>query len=156
MKEHRIILASLISKSMKKVSRWPSNCKTLIQLKPVVPMRFYQDSYNLLKWLPDSQYGLGERLSTVIQLITSVHDWASTLKHRDLTDVILLDFSKVKVSHHHLSSKLIFFHGIRGSTQRWTNAFLADRQQAVSVNGIHSPLGEVTSGVQGLVLGPAS
>ena len=92
--------------------------------------------------LLDSQHGFRERLSTVTQLITSVHDWATTLEHRGQTDVVLLDFSKAfdKVSHYHLSVKLDFY-GIRGSTQRWINAFLADRQQAVSVNGRHSPWG---------------
>ena len=107
--------------------------------------------------LLDSQHGFRARLSTVTQLITSVHDWATTLEHRGQTDVILLDFSKAfdKVSHHHLSVKLDFYR-IRGSTQRWINAFLANRQQAVSVNVRHSPWGKATSGVpQGSVLGPA-
>ena len=107
--------------------------------------------------LPDSQHGFRERLSTVTQLITSMHDWATTLEHRGQTDFILLDFSKAidKVSHHHLSVKLDFY-GIRWSTQRWINAFLANRQQAVSVNVRHSPWGKVTSGLpQGSVLGPA-
>ena len=55
-------------------------------------------------FLLDSQHGFRELLSTVTQLITSVHDWATTLEHRSQTDVILLDFSKAfdKVSHHHL------------------------------------------------------
>ena len=91
--------------------------------------------------LLDSQHGF-----TVTQLITSVHDWATTLEHRGQTDVILLDFNKAfnKVSHHHLSVK------------RWINAFLANRQQAVSINVRHSPWVKATSGVpQGSVLGPA-
>ena len=72
----------------------------------------------------DSQHGFRECLSTVTQLLTSVHDWATTLEQRGQVDVILLDFSKAfdKVSHLHLSAKLDFY-GIRGSTLRWIDAF---------------------------------
>ena len=105
----------------------------------------------------DSQHGFRERLSTVTQLITSTHDWATTLQHRGQTDVILLDFSKAfdTVPHLRLSAKLSYY-GISGPTLSWIESFLSGRTQAVSVNGSHSSLKNVISGVpQGSVLGPA-
>ena len=48
-------------------------------------------AYNILL---DSQHGFREKLSTQTQLITSVHDWATTLNNRGQCDLVLLDFSK--------------------------------------------------------------
>ena len=69
---------------------------------------------------------------------------------------ILLDFSKAFdcVPHQRLLHKLNYY-GISGPTLYWVKSFLSDRTQHVSINGSHSALANVTSGVpQGSVLGP--
>ena len=107
--------------------------------------------------LLDSQSGFRDKLSSVTQLISSCHDWATTIQSRGQVDVIFLDFSKVfdKVPHRRLSVKLSYY-GINGSTFTWINDFLRNRVQYISVNGSHPTWGNVTSGFpQTSVLGPA-
>ena len=55
------------------------------------------------------------------------------------TDVLVMDFSKAfdKVSHSLLVHKLSYY-GITGQVNRWINHFLADRRQAVLVEGASS------------------
>ena len=71
-------------------------------------------------------------------------------------DVIYLDFAKAfdKVDHSLLLHKLSLY-GITGKIHRWIKNFLLNRSQKVTVNGHHSYLAPVQSGVpQGTVLGP--
>ena len=78
------------------------------------------------------------------------------MNKRHQTDLILLDFSKAFdcVPHQRLLHKLNYY-GISGPTLYWIKSFLSDRTQHVSINGSHSALANVTSGVpQGSVLGP--
>ena len=91
------------------------------------------------------------------QLISSCHDWATTIHSRGQVDVVFLDYSKAFdiVLHRRLSVKLSYY-GTDGLTLTWINDFLRNRVQADSVNGSHSTWGNVASGVpQGSVFVPA-
>jgi hypothetical protein len=82
---------------------------------------------------------------------------ARTESHQDLTDVLIMDFSKSfdKVSHCPLVHKLDHY-GIRGKTNTWIQNFLSDRSQAVVVDGEKSSYIDVDSGLpQGSVQGPS-
>ena len=79
---------------------------------------------------------------------------ARTESHQDLTDVLIMHFSKAfdKVSHGPLVHKLDHY-GIRGKTNTWIQNFLSDRSQAVVVDGEKYSYIDVAYGVpQGSVL----
>ena len=106
--------------------------------------------------LDNTQHGFRKKRSTVSQLIITVNDFANTLKLKQQTDAILLDFSKAfdKVDLEGLLLKLEHY-GIRGSILNWCRAFLIGRTQRVVVEGVASTPSQVLSGVpQGTVLGP--
>ena len=67
--------------------------------------------------LLDSLHGFREKLSSVTQLISSCHDWATTIQSQGQVDVVFLDNSKAfdKVPHRQLYVKLSYY-GITGST----------------------------------------
>ena len=111
------------------------------------------DNFNVLD---DAQHGFRKKRSCISQLIITLDDFANTLKNKEQTDAILLDFSKAfdKVDHEGLLLKLEHY-GIRSSLLLWVRSFLIGRKQKVLVDGAASSPTPVMSGVpQGTVLGP--
>ena len=108
------------------------------------------------KILTDCQHGFRARRSCETQLVTLLHDLASTLDQKIQMDMVVLDFSKAfdRVHHSRLLRKLQHY-GIQGTTYHWISSFLHNRTQRVVVEGCASDSVSVVSGVpQGSVLGP--
>lgn len=103
-----------------------------------------------------NQHGFRSGLSTVTQLVETVHDLALTIDKRGQVDIVFLDLSKAfdRVSHQKLVYKLqsIFGHGV---LTKWLKDYLSGRKQFVHFEGQSSQCVDVLSGVpQGTVLAP--
>lgn len=102
------------------------------------------------------QHGFRRGMSTVTQLLETVHEIAATLDSQGQIDIIFLDFEKAfdRVSHQKLLLKL---KPILKNDQllQWTEAYLTNRRQTVVVDDAKSDSSDVRSGIpQGSVLGP--
>lgn len=134
------------------ISLTSSCCKILEHIVANYIIKFLTDN-NILS---SSQHGFRKGFSTVTQLTTVIHSFASVLDKPGQTDVIFLDFQKAfdLVSHEKLLCKLKYI-GLPSFIINWISAYLSNRTQSVSIDGHHSRSLPVTSGVpQGSVLGP--
>ena len=96
---------------------------------------------------PD-QHGFLKGKSTQTQLLECLNDWTSAIDQSGNIDAIYLDIKKAfdTVSHSKLVSVLANY-GIKGNMLRWITDFLGNRWQRVRINGTHSSLASVLSGV---------
>ena len=108
------------------------------------------------RMLNNGQHGFRRTRSCLSQLMNHYQNLINVMESGNAADVIYLDFAKAfdKVDHGLLIKKLSEM-GISGLLLRWIHAFLADRFQAVKVEGFISRQARVVSGVpQGTILGP--
>ncbi len=114
-----------------------------------VPYRKCWKSYKLYNYLcckiSNLQFGFLRNHSSVQQLI---HEVTTALDSKAQVDDIYMDFKKAfdKVSHSGLLVKLKSL-GVDGNAWKWLREYLSNRKQMVTVNGNHSSIVPVTSGV---------
>ena len=102
------------------------------------------------------QHGFRSGRSCLTQLLHHIDDVLEALSNNSDFDSIYLDYAKAfdKVDHKLLLRKLRLY-GIHPKIIKWIESFLSDRKQSVVVDGCHSFLSLILSGVpQGTVLGP--
>jgi len=104
--------------------------------------------------LNQSQHGFHKGRSTTTNLLESVTDWIFATDSHNNTDVLYIDLTKAfdSVVYSKLLLKLSWL-GSWNNLLKWID--LSNRKQCTVIEGLCSPLADVTSGVpQNSVLGP--
>ena len=106
--------------------------------------------------LCEQQHGFRSGHSCETQLLGTIHDFATFLNNGGHIDALFLDMVKTfdEVPHQRLCVKLSHY-GISGNILTWIKDFLNNRHQTVILEGEHSTLCKVLSGIlQGTVMAP--
>ena len=117
---------------------------------------FIRVADHVADYISNCQFGFTKGRSSQQQLLIMLDTIYTNFDNKIYSDVAYLDLKKAfdSVDHNILLSKLQSM-GITGQLLAWLEAYLADRQQLVSIHGEFSGLLPVTSGVpQGSLLGP--
>jgi hypothetical protein len=134
-----------------------------ISFLPILSKAFekliYDQVSNFLKHhniLDNFQSGFRHRHSTTTALVKITDDIRKSMDKKELTVLVLLDFSKAfdSIDKDILAAKLQGM-GFSSSTTNWITSYLSDRKQKVVDNDLCSQWAEVSRGVpQGSILGP--
>ena len=111
------------------------------------------ESYDILY---EMQYGFRKGRSCEHALLVAQNELLSTLSKKQISMLLLSDFSKAfdMVDHNILLHKLQHY-GIRGNALNWVKSYLSNRMQFVSIDGKNSTTKTLKYGVpQGSILGP--
>jgi len=160
---HKKFLTQMITPVHKKGSKAnPENFRPISLTSHIVKIfeRIVRDK--LIEFLESNdllnsfQHGFRHGRSCLSELLAHFDEILKHLNEGNDVDVIYLDFAKAfdKVDHKLLLKKLRLL-GISGKVYEWIESFLSNRYQSVVINGFHSFILLVISGVpQGTVLGP--
>ena len=115
-------------------------CKTLEHIICKHMLNYLENN----KIISPLQHGFHKGHSCESQLILTMHDIMQNFDSKQLTDLVILDFSKAfdTVPHKKLLFKLSKY-GITGNINKWIQSFLVLRKQQVIVEGSplsHAPL----------------
>lgn len=107
------------------------------------------EEHNILN---DRQHGFGKTHSCETQLVSIIHDWATSLEKRKQVDKFILDFEKAfdTVPRELLKSELHRY-GIQHNILNWIDS---DREQCVVVNGSKSKHQKYSLVFHRAILGP--
>ena len=104
----------------------------------------------------DNQYGFRKHHSTALALIHLYDKLSSAIDNKKFTIGMFIDLSKAfdTVNHEILLARLHHY-GVRGTSLKWFESYLSDREQFVNYNGYSSSHKKVKCEVpQGSILGP--
>ena len=104
----------------------------------------------------ENQFGFRKGRSCEHALLTAQNKILSTISQKQISMLLLIDFSKAfdMVDHDILLSKLHHY-GIRGIAHKWFKSYLSGRKQYVVLKNKFSPTLEMKYvGPQGSILGP--